>query len=296
VQQEGNQYNAAGNEVAQLLAASEMAAVAIYTGQPNEAVVPAASPHVVVIEKGQGVDKVIEWLKEQSAIIFHIQTAAQAIRKDLEAVFHASIWPRWKYWIDEGSKVTLLDSAITRHLVSHLYAGLLELDAGTVHPEEWYFVPPITTRNISTGDLIKSAEGVVEIVVTPRCDLAHDDKSSTIQLAECEDIATQWTALHADLTCANKKKEEAAKNKIKSWYQHRNRFVLHFLPPMITDKGAKAGPWAVRFDRIRSIPKSENAAKDLHAQRFASVTSEFLPSLVSRLGTFFNRIGAPDLS
>jgi hypothetical protein len=58
----------------------------------------------------------------------------------------------------------------------------------------------------------------------------------------------------------------------------------------------KRGPWFIRFDTIRSLKKTDELFVQLKQQRFASITSEFLPSLVERLGNFFSRIGSPDLS
>jgi hypothetical protein len=289
----GAQHNAQGNEVVSLLASTELAAIAVYTGQPTEAAHPDSSPNVVVIEKVEGLDSVMTWLKAQSKLIFKMQKASAKIQTDMAVMFHRSIWPRWKYWLgNNGQDDNMLDVALTRHLVSHLYATLLDSTTG-VHSEEWYFVPPIETRPISTGDLVLNAEGKVEIVITPRCDIAHADKSKTIQLAECEDVAKEWNQLSADAKTPTKAKQ--ANSDISNWKQHKKKAVLHFMPGMVIDD-KRRGPWFVRFDAIRSIEKSEQLLGQLKVQRFASITSEFLPSLVERLGNFFSRIGSPDLS
>jgi hypothetical protein len=184
---------------------------------------------------------------------------------------------------------------VTRHLVSHLHAGLLEASGGVVHPEEYYFVPPMNSKRVSTGDLIRRPDGKVEIVVTPRCDIEHADKSTTVQLAECEDKSADWARMENDLKDPDAKKVQKAKEAASRWRQHRLKSVLHFLPQMMGEDGAPAGPWFIRFDRIRSVDRDDRVLDELNKQRFASITSEFLPSVVERLGNFFSRIGTPDL-
>jgi hypothetical protein len=288
------QHNDQGNNVMNLLTSTEMAAIAVYTGQPGEAIIPEQSPQVQVIEKGEGLDSIMDWLKAESQLIFRMQKAGLIIQKDMALMFHKSIWPRWKYWSKAApADEAVLDAALTRHLVSHLYANLLDTTHG-VHPEEWYFVPPITRRDTSTGDLLRTAEGKIEVVITPRCDIAHDEKSKTIQLAECEDHSAEWALMEADLK--DPTKAQKAREKMAIWYQHRKKAVLHFLPKMIGEDGSPKGPWFVRFDSIRSVRKTPELLKDLKQLRFASITSEFLPSLVERLGNFFSRIGSPDAS
>jgi CheY-like chemotaxis protein len=296
VQPDGNQNNDEGNAVVEFLAQSDVAAIAIHTGQPGEAQLSTDRPHVRVIEKGEGLDPVIEWVKGNSDIILQVQRAKRTIQREMAALFHTSIWPRWKFWVQDAAQPAALHPAVARHLISHVHAGMLEQSGGTVHPEEWYFVPPVRSRQISTGDLIVTAAGVVEIVITPRCDLAHADKSETIQLASCQDIAADWTALESDASSVDQGKAEKARQKIKNWQQHRTKAVLHYLPRMVKSDEQRAGPWFVRFDRIRSVDKTPTALTELQTQRFASLTSEFLPSLVERLGAYFSRIGTPDPS
>jgi hypothetical protein len=290
----GSDHNDHGNEIVELLARTSIATVAIYTGQPGEAKLPPSSPNITVIPKGEGLDPVLKWLDTQSLLISHIQCANSAIQKDMASLFHGSIWPRWKFWVDAGKDDKLLRVALTRHLVSHLYATLL--DGNDVHSEEYYFVPPINSTTLSTGDLLQRPDGTVEIVVTPLCDITHSDKSETIQLAECENVAVQWTKMRSQLTDPDTTTAEKARNKIHSWRQHRSKNVLHFLPEMRTGEGTSEGPWFVRFDHIRSVKKSSKECSDLLPMRFASIASVFLPSLVERTGGFFSRIGTPDLS
>jgi hypothetical protein len=293
VQVEGNEHNDEGNEVVGLLASSELAAVAIYTGAPGEARRD-AFPHVTVIEKGDGLDPVFDWLREQISVIYHMRDAIRIIRKDMASVFHGSIWPRWQYWSAEGQEENLVP-ALARHLASHTYAGLLS-NTKKVHSEEHYFVPPMTGKDLSTGDLVRRADGMIEIVVTPRCDIAIAGKTETVQLAECHPIGPDWEGYMKDREDPDEAKRKKASEKIRQLQQHKSSYVRHFLPPMLDEKGASQGPWFVRFDRIRSIARDTDDERALTDLRFASISSEFLPSVVQRLGGFFSRIGTPDLS
>ncbi|MFQ6332216.1 hypothetical protein [Methylophilus sp. 3sh_L] len=294
----GGHHNADGNEVVKLLANAEMAAVAIYTGQPEEAQLPNGTSKIEVIPKDDGLETPMQWLKGQGEMLFHIQKVGEIIRSKIALTFHGSIWPRWKNWSTHsrfsGANSDLLISALTRHFVSHLHADLLESTNEVAHSEEWYFVPAISSSVISTGDMIRNESGAIEIVVTPRCDIAHSDKSITLQLAQCEDISVEWNEAHANLTVEDKKTVEKAKNKISSFIKHRSKNVIHFLPPMFNKDGNIEGPWFVRFDCIRSEKKSEELLASLNSQRFATLAPEFLPALVERLGGFFSRIGSPD--
>src|SRR5581483_3313453 len=94
VQPSGNEYNEEGNAVVEFLAESDIAAIAIHTGQPGEAQVSPDRPHVRVSEKGEGLDPVIDWITSNSDILLQVQRARQTIQKEMAALFQTSIWPR----------------------------------------------------------------------------------------------------------------------------------------------------------------------------------------------------------
>jgi hypothetical protein len=58
---------------------------------------------------------------------------------------------------------------------------------------------------------------------------------------------------------------------------------------------SEVGPLMINFAQIRSAP-ADDIEKEVVASRIASVSGEFVPSIVERLGTFFSRIGTPDYS
>ena len=273
-------HNTDGNRVTGLLTETAVAAIAIYSGQPAEAVNPASSPQIRTFEKGAGLGPVMEWLASHRVLARSMQAVSKAIEKDMAAIFHSSIWPRWRLWMANADPADI-PTALTRHFVSHLHAVLLEATGGKVHAEESYFVPVATTVLLSTGDLIERGGGAVEIVVTPRCDLARvvPKVCQTIQLARCEDISAIWDSAG-----------EGARREIR---QHRKVPVQHFLPRMQMTDGTQRGPWFVRFDRIVSIDNTEALRQELRDRRFATLTPDYVPSLVERLGGYFSRIGTP---
>jgi hypothetical protein len=279
-------HNDDGNDVVRTLAAGEMAAVAVYTGQPTEAA-RFDSPNIVVLDKGAGLDVAFKWLTEQGEIISAVRKASKIIGNDMALTFHRSIWPRWQQWHQGTHGPDQVELPLARHLVSHVYTQLLQRSE-TVHPEEHYYVPPIRNSDASTGDLIRNSSGVIEVIVTPRCDAAHPGKTDTLQLATCLDISEKWKGLHETNT-------PASHGTIKQWKQHDRKEVQHFIPAMTLEPGKSLGPWFVRFDRIRSIDLESDEYRALKTLRFASISSDFLPSLVQRLGAFFSRFGTPDM-
>jgi len=302
--------NTDGNQVLELILNSEMAVVAAFTGEAVLASPPNGFSKVVnTFTKGEGTDAVMRWLFSQVAMIRHIRAARFAIQNEMAHIFSKSIWPRWKNWMDDStSEQADSGEAVIRHITSYIYATLLEKGQHQVHPEEWYFVPPVRD-GLRTGDLIKQDTGIIEVVVTPRCDLANNNKNETIQLAECLDVSGEWNkrtkkiseAEKALKDCVDDKKRpdlegklKSAKEELRNFTQHRNTNVYHFLPWLRIDKDTM-GPFMVRFDKVRSIPRTDtDTLNALAERRVAAITTEFLPSLVERLGTFFSRIGTPD--
>ncbi|MBB2984748.1 hypothetical protein SB783_38955 [Paraburkholderia sp. SIMBA_009] len=308
--------NTDGNDALREILQAEMAAVAVFTGEGALADKPEniRSTLRVFIKGGgenEGTSAVIAWLLQQVPMLRHIQAAQQVIHREMARIFTQSIWPRWMHWANDEEANANVRDAITRHITSHVYATLQEKGNQVAHPEEWYFVPPIRD-GLRTGDLIE-IDGTVEVVITPRCDLARPaTKDDTVQLAVCEDVSVEWservTALEAATIAlretpvehADRRKREEnlnkAKQRLRQFTQHRSMTHLHFLPQMKLATRT-IGPFMVRFDRIRSKERlSDDAAVRFPSARVAAITTEFLPSLVERLGTYFSRIGTPDYS
>ena len=314
--------NTNGNDVVLALTKSELAIVVIFTGQPTDALsIEIRGPKVEVISKGasdgQGTEAVMKVLTRNAPMILTIRAAEEVIKKEMASLFHKSIWPRWKLWLDgtENSDAEIT-AAVSRHLTSHVHATLLEKGGQKVLAEEWYFVPPIRD-GLRTGDLVEETVGdqaTVAIVITPRCDMAGNpgNKNETYQLATCQDISAEWNKRlkkRNDLLSANPNEDDQkaftewkanvikAKESLRSLIQHQNSNLIHFLHQMRMPDGTSKGPYMIRFDKVKSISRdSEEGRKLATSPRIASVAPEFLPSIVERLGTYFSRIGTPDYS
>lgn len=318
-QGEGAAPNSDGNEVVSTLLDAELAVVAVFTGETQQVDTPEwAKPFVKTFQKGADEDEnsgsaaVMEWLKKQVPMVQPIRRAAALIRHEMVHLFTRSIWPRWNEWTEaNGSKINpYLELALARHLASHIHAALLDGSDQKVHPEEWYFVPPIR-NGIRTGDLVKIGDADFAVVITPRCDLANTSKVENIQLAKCKIVVEKWKELCDALEAAelelgaelNVERKSRLQKKLKSAQDELGKYVRgpkanqHFLPSVRLADGGRIGPFLVQFDHITSISTEDaHAMEALTANRLASLTSEFLPSFVERLGAFFSRIGTPNYS
>ena len=276
------EQNDHGNEFVKYVISSVPAGVVIYTGQRAEAT-DYGCPQVQIMDKGDGLQPVFAWLTEQKDLLLSIRSAKETFDREMAKIFFKSIWPRWKH-LTETLKGAELTGMVSRHVVAHVHDSLLDTDEDGAHFEEWYFVPPLRAR-LDTGDLVLK-DNEVWIVVTPRCDLAHEGKTATILIAKCLDISGEW-----------QEAEKAGKltGKLKELARHKNSPKLHFLVPLRDSKGDTRGPWLVNFDTLLALP-AEAGFAELTPTRFASLAPQFVPSLVERFGAYFSRIGTPALS
>jgi len=264
-----------GNALVRYALEHHPVAIAVYTGQRQEAEVDDI-PQVEVFDRGDGLDPVFAWLSRQYKMLLQLRATREAMERETARVFFRSIWPRWKNWAkDDGADI---GGVLARHVVAHVHDALLDADGGSAHPEETYFMPAIKER-LDTGDLVSDGESLW-IVVTPRCDLAQEGKVETILLARCVDISTRWT---------EKPKERAR------MAQHDGAHKFHFLPQVLDADGQQLGPWFVHFHDLKVVPAAQ-APAELTAGRWASLAPQFVPSLVERFGAYFSRIGTPSLS
>jgi CheY-like chemotaxis protein len=269
------QPNDHGNALVKYALEMHPVAIAIYTGQGQEAEVDNC-PQVEVFDRGAGLDAVFDWLSRQRDMLIQLRSTRDSVERETARVFFRSIWPRWTHWTKDARGE--VGPMLARHVVAHIHDALLDADGGLAHPEESYFLPPIKDR-LDTGDLIRDGNELW-IVVTPRCDLANNGKVATVLVAKCTDISERWKA---------KPKEQP---KIS---QHDGTPKQHFLPPMLDNEGKQFGPWFVQFHDLKAIPVAE-VPERLAKNRWASLAPQFVPSLVERFGAYFSRIGTPTLS
>lgn len=271
-----------GNHLVRYILDTHPLGVVIHTGQGGDAEIPAyASAQVKILDKGDGLDPVFTWLDENREVFSRLRGAKSIFNREAARMFFRSIWPRWRYWAESGDKEQLAN-VVARHVIAHVHDSLLAASNHSAHSEESYFVPPLKDR-LDTGDLVR-LDGRVWVVVTPRCDMANL-KVKTVMLAACEDASDLWDPLWVKPISG--KTEE----KINKLIQHQGVYKQHFLFPLVDLDGKRQGPWLVSFDELMSVPAAE--ASDRLTERFASLSPQFVPSLVERLGAYFSRIGTP---
>lgn len=274
-----------GNLLVKKILETRPLGVLIYSGQGGDAAEFGYS-QIKVISRGDGLQPVLEWLKEQSQLLFHLRTVMEAFDVQAAKVFFKSIWPRWQQWAGSIDDPDVLAKLVARHVVAHAHDSMLYEGGEQVHPEETYFVPPLKAR-LDTGDLLVLDEEVW-IVVTPRCDMAHEGKVQTILLAKCTDISERWSRLVAT-------DSKAAKGEISQIVQHERNPKQHFLPQLSDHSGVRRGPWLAQFHDLR-VTEAKKAMPNFPGNRFASLAPQFIPALTARFGSYFSRIGTPDLS
>lgn len=302
--------NTDGNAVIERVCQSGLIVVAAFTGEGTLV----ESKKVKIFTKGSadpgdGTEAVLDWLVEQAPLIKAVRSAHAIVQQQLAQLFHGSVWPRWKRWAERGAEGGV-ELPLARHLTSHVHAALLEMQEHRVHPEEWYFIPPIRA-GIRTGDIVRISQEEFEIVVSPRCDLSTNSKVTHILLAKCSSVATEWNKLDTEVRTNQaavaaadignrpgaERKLKAAQTALRDFTQHKkNTNAVHFLPRAWLEGETEFGPVLVNFDQLRSVKKDSDEAKELVNLRVAAVAPEFLPSLVERLGSYLSRIGTPDYS
>lgn len=304
LESESGEANSDGNELFNIITESTLAVAAVYTGEPEIVSLQEHQEHFAkIFKKGDGnIDGILSWFDGKSVMIDAINSVQNSFNIEMAKAFSKSIWPRWNHWVREQSEG--LDStvlALKRHMATHLHASFLLEDEHGAHPEEYYFIPPLQDK-LDTGDIIYT-DGNFEIIVTPRCDMVRSKgEFPTYQLVQLQDMSKEWEELEKKFNDADgDPKKKKAESSIVKFTNHNGQVGSHFIQRLRTklpdeDSENIHGPYYAQFNQIRSIKRDENAEADLLANRIASLSNEFVPSLVERLGSYFSRIGTPDYS
>lgn len=285
-----------GNAILENLSKNSLTVCAVYTGEPGtEIIADHQKDFVEVFQKGDGdgIERVLSWLDEKAQMISAIKTMQASFNESMAGAFTKSIWPRWSYWLS-AEEPELAEKALTRHMAAHLHASFLNA-VSAVHPEEHYFIPPLQER-LDTGDIF-SREEEYFILVTPRCDLARE-KNLTFQLVRLLSIEERWRELdELKVNGPTTKDKKNAKKEIIKAINHGDRSPkLHFIPQIKLSADIILGPFHAQFNFMVCIEANDETRKALSEQRIATLSNEFVPSLVERLGAYFSRIGTPDYS
>lgn len=278
----------------------------IYTGQSKDAeaaIENSYQEYIKIVDRDTSKSNLIKDLVEENKdIILSINCLKYKFSKSMSSLFYNSIWPRWSYWLNGEHNQELASKALTRHMATHLHASFLNDDELGAHPEEYFFIPALQ-ENLDTGDIIQT-EDKLEIIVTPRCDMVRSkSETPTYQLISLLDKSEDWSRLKTKLEQrkaeGTEKQIASVQNEIKKFTNHNGETGGHFIQQfrMIVDGEDKTfGPFYAQFNLLRSIERNAESTQQLLDNRVASLSNEFVPSLVERLGTYFSRIGTPDYS
>lgn len=286
-----------GNAILESISENSLSVCAVYTGEPDSAKVAEHQKEFVeVFEKGdgEGIDKILIWLNEKADMISAIKNMQSSFDKSMAKAFTRSIWPRWSYWLNTEGDQIFAKNALIRHMATHLHASFLN-EVSSVHPEEHYFIPPLQDR-LDTGDIVHR-EGEYFIIVTPRCDLAREH-ISTFHLVKLACVKERWNEFLKQKTSGkNNKSKEKGEKQLRNLINHNNRSPkAHFIPQLKLNKNETLGPFHAQFHFMNCLEATDETKLELNKQRIATLSNEFVPSLVERLGAYFSRIGTPDYS
>lgn len=316
--EEDNYKNTDGIDVFKEIISTVSCYTVIYTGQSKDAEETIDNEHqeyIKIVDRETSKSDLIKSLVEENKeIILSINDLKYKFSKSMSSLFYSSIWPRWNYWEEsEGKK-----EALSRHMASHLHASFLN-ETLAVHPEEYYFIPPIS-EDLDTG-YITLKDKKHYILITPRCEIAQK-KNNTFQFIELKDISSDLEKidnkdikLNEELNSLITKEEDelpdkqekidAKKrniannmNKKRSLLSHGgNKASLHFIPEIRQSKKLSFGPFHAQFDHMVTISKHDlKSLESFKSGVYACLSNEFVPTLIERLGNYFSRIGSPDYS
>ena len=304
LESESGKPNDDGNQIFEIITDTTLTVAAVYTGEPEIVSLQRHQEQFAkVFRKGDGdINEILSWFDERVTMISAINKVQSSFSIEMAKAFSKSIWPRWNHWVSEQvSDAASTVAALKRHMATHLHASFLLQEQHGAHPEEYFFIPPLQD-SLDTGDIIYK-DGNFEIIVTPRCDMVREKGDcSTYQLVRLEDMSLKWRELESKLRTATLQKKIAqAKTNILKFTNHNGQVGSHFIQrfriQLPGDSGENFyGPYYAQFNQLRSIDRNAKNTKDLLIHRVASLSNEFVPSLVERLGSYFSRIGTPDYS
>lgn len=309
-----------GNEVRKMLLENELTVVAHITGEPQASDMSADDSGLVKVftKGGDGEDSVhsqiLMWLESMKEMIEILRESKALIKKRMAFLFRSSIWPRWPHWQGAEEDKGFLFASLARHISSHLHDDLLRSDDGKVHPEEWYFMPPSPDK-LSTGDVLE-IDNDLYILVSPRCDLSRLKQGDALLFAKMLDVSEEWVLANKELKdffcdiderlasstepakiekLKQKKSDKLGEFRQRFYGHKRNAAKFHFLPEINGPQNLK-GPFFVDFSKIINLEHIESGSHERLRARVASLSPEFVPALVQRLGAYISRIGSPDYS
>jgi CheY-like chemotaxis protein len=243
---------------------------------------------VDIIEKEGGeIPGLLELFLKKAPLINAMASIRANFRSETALLFRTAIYPQWANTTEFRRGDEDLKKVILRQIVAHLAERFsLPLENTPKHRvNEFYFVPPIRTDRLHTGDLLQLDDGTF-VVVTPQCNMVSDYPEQFL-LARCAELDGDIADIAIKLRGKAGDKEKAER-KLRDFANQQVGISKHFLPPC-----RDRGPWMVDFKSVRTFASVDVA--NLLEKRFASIAPQFIPNLIQRFAAYIGRHGQPDL-
>jgi DNA-binding response OmpR family regulator len=283
----------AGLEIFKRLKEIRFSPVVFYTAHAHQ-VKTLESPFVRVVEKTEGLDKLIKEIK------YLMSTGLPKLSQIIETAQREYMWGfASERWADLTSAEHKTDIA---HLMARRLASTLELQAiafanqedssqtmseTTVHPMRMYVHPPL--EQLQAGDIldgdINSIDGTW-IVLTPTCDL-FNKKAEKILLARCLPLTQTpeyqiWAASTQESNPIKALEALIGDNRIKALPER-----YKYLPGTVFLNDS-----VIDFQDVVTVTLA-----DTHKlKRVACLDSPFAEALLARFTRYFGRLGTPNLN
>lgn len=217
------------------------------------------------------------------------------IEKYLNKIFWEHLTSSINIWsLDDSRTPEQKEKSLLRYTLSHIQEHLElteESNFENYHPAEIYITPSIKP-NVFTGDIVQEkGTDINYIVLTPSCDLAHDNKVEDVLLVKIDE---NNFGVMLELTSVVNNPEESKGNKTSSSKKIKqligNNFnnKYHFLPKYKTINGG-----LINFQQIKTVSK-QDIKENFTIQ--ASVNSNFTKDIVARFSYYYSRQGSPDFN
>lgn len=282
----GNISDAGNSVIDEINALSLRIPTVIHTGTPASVTVSALK----VFTRGENTyGEIFDFLFDvYNTGIVNILGKKGLLEKKLSEVYSRNIQPVISNsWINYGKiNSEQTEKALLRYTLNHLMQLLENTDdVEKCYPEEMYIYPPVD-ENYRTGSIVKNADNVYFIILSPACDLAlHNGsfKTDRVLLAEIKDISAIITM--ATKHCSS---PEERKNKLESIYRNTFSLYYHWLPKVDFFSGG-----IINFRRINSFSKKDLQTN--YGKPIIQIAPFFCKDIVARFSSYYARQGQPDI-
>jgi CheY-like chemotaxis protein len=277
-----------GNDILETVLIETGVPAVVYSAHAAEASEMVRNSNIQIrSKKGSGGTEILTYLASHEGLMAAMEITRKKIAIESAKIFNDSIWKRWEITWNSMADRGVLAGMITRQIASHV-ADRLSLPPANHHPDEFYIIPPLFAARLDTGDLI-TENSHVYVVVTPRCNMANEPQPTHLMLALCRPMTTEWNDMREGFNLGlESKKGKSAVAKLRNFSVQNHSTSTHFIPPC-----GDRGPWLVDFKETKGVLST--ATPELLQNRFASISTHFVPNLVQRYAAYLGRIGQPDL-